>query len=318
MQPLLSFNHLVHADWSVRPTGRWRVAATRAAPGGWMIGPAMPVGDVGDFLARLRQEGAGGPTLLGVDLPIGAPMAWAARAGISNFRAALPEFGTGKWLEFYAPANSKADIGLYRPFYPLKPGGRAQDDLVVGLGLKDRDALRRACDFDADGKRGACPVFWTLGGNQVGRAAGAFWRDVLVPALAAGTVAVWPFDGDLTALSASGDLTVAETYPAEVYRWFDLGVARSDRSKTKLAHRQEDAARLLATGTELGARFSANAKTQIIAGFPEGKDDAFDAMVGLLGLIAVIEGARAEHAPARGSAAAEVEGWILGRAPAAR
>ena len=316
MQTQLSFKQLVHADWSVHPAGRWRVAAKRISPGGWRIAPAVPVGGVTDFLARLQKEAGDGPTLLGVDLPIGAPKAWATQAGIQNFRTALSDFGRGRWSKFYEPATSKAEIGLFRPFYPLRPGGTSQNDLVAGLGLKDRDALRRTCDFDVNGKRGACPLFWTLGGNQVGRAAGAFWRDVLGPALVADLVALWPFDGALAALAVASNLTVAETYPAEVYRWFDLEIAKPKQSKRNLAHRQADAAKLLAKGASFGAAFSPDAENQIRTGFPDGKDDAFDAMVGLLGLIAVVEGRRPEYAPAQGSVAATVEGWILGRAPA--
>ena len=47
---------------------------------------------------------------------------------------------------------------------------------------------------------------------------------------------------------------------------------------------------------------------------PDG-EDAFDAMVGLLGMLNVVLGLRSAGDPPPG-AAPDVEGWILGQAPA--
>jgi hypothetical protein len=43
--------------------------------------------------------------------------------------------------------------------------------------------------------------YWTLGGNQVGKAAIDGWQNVVRPALALGA-SLWPFDGSLENLSS--------------------------------------------------------------------------------------------------------------------
>lgn len=57
--------------------------------------------------------------------------------------------------------------------------------LKKGLSLKMFDELRRLCEMSVPawsvypGRRAACPLFWTLGGQQVGKAAILGWREVL-------------------------------------------------------------------------------------------------------------------------------------------
>lgn len=315
--PPRPFDLIAHADWSIRPVGRWRATAQRKAEGGWHIRASQPVGDVARLVPDLRAEARGGAALLGADLPIGAPVAWAAKAGVTSFRTVLPEFGQGPWENFYNVAAAPKDISPTRPFYPMRPGGTNVGQLVDGLGLANALALRRACDFDAAGKAKGSPLFWTMGGSQVGKAAGAFWRDVLAPALAAGQSNLWPFDGALADLARAGCVTVAETYPGEIYNWFDLALACPTKGmgKQSIEAREAEAPRLLKVGESLGAKFDPAAKSQIVSGFPDGKDDAFDAMVGLLGVMSVVEGARPEYAPAPKSSIADIEGWILGREP---
>jgi hypothetical protein len=80
-------------------------------------------------------------------------------------------------------------------------------------------ALRRRCELAQPGRRAACSIFWTLGGQQVGKAAIAGWKEVLIPALDDTEIdlRLWPFDGSLSELVARGRVVVAETYPAEFY-----------------------------------------------------------------------------------------------------
>jgi len=75
--------------------------------------------------------------------------------------------------------------------------------------------------------------FWTLGGNQVGKAAITGWRDVLAPALQGGGSAS-PFNVSLLSLLVPGNAVIAETYPAECYGWFDgaLG-SKGDQNERK-------------------------------------------------------------------------------------
>jgi hypothetical protein len=91
---------------------------------------------------------------------------------------------------------------------------------LKAVGVPLIDDLRRECEKKQAGRRAACPLFWTLGANQVGKGAIVGWRDVLAPALREGDVSLWPFDGRLLDLLKAGKIIIAETYPAECYGWF--------------------------------------------------------------------------------------------------
>jgi len=318
---LARYTFVVHADWSVTPAKRWRASARRTGEG-WRIEAARQVGPAETFLADMRAEAAGGTALVGADLPLGVPLAWAEKAGVDNFPAALRRFGEGPWRDFFRPAAARSEISLRRPFYPAAPGGRLQSHLTEALGVANMDALRRRCDFDETGARAATPLFWTLGGAQVGKAALTFWRDALQPALDAPFLALWPFAGALQELGKNGGVVLAETYPGEVYDWLDLDLRRARRGKLRRSKRRQgdralEADRLHAAGRSVNGRFDADASRQIVEGFPEGEDDAFDAMVGLLGLLLTLEGARPENLP-DDPAVRSVEGWIMGRAAGPR
>ena len=85
--------------------------------------------------------------------------------------------------------------------------------------MESVEPLLRRCERGGDGKKEACCLFWTLGGNQVGKAAISGWLDVLAPALSSeGPVSLWPFDGDLFPLFRPGNIVIAETLPCGVLR----------------------------------------------------------------------------------------------------
>src|SRR2546425_11575774 len=67
-------------------------------------------------------------------------------------------------------------------------------------------------------------MFWLVGPRQVGRSAACVWRDIITPRLA--RVALWPFDGALMDLAASGRPVIAEMYPAFLLRTLGVTVAR--------------------------------------------------------------------------------------------
>ena len=113
-----------------------------------------------------------------------------------------------------------SEISVQRPFYPFAPGQKRQAHLLSALGVDSIDDLRRECEKQQPGRRAACPLFWTLGANQVGKGAIIGWRDVLAPGLETGDVLLWPFDGPLHELFQLGKIVIAETYPAECYGWF--------------------------------------------------------------------------------------------------
>ncbi|HEV2990246.1 MAG TPA: hypothetical protein VG759_17510 [Candidatus Angelobacter sp.] len=169
--------------------------------------------------------------------------------------------------------------------------------------------LLRRCELGGKDRKQACSLFWTLGPNQVGKAAISGWREVLIPAIQ-GTrqVYLWPFDGPLSSLFALGNMVIAETYPAECYGWFPgklLG------RKGDSVVRKEFCSSWLSWAARNGIVMDQRLQEGICNGFPSG-DDAFDAVVGLLGMIQLCMGTRPFNEPTEADIV-DIEGWILGR-----
>jgi hypothetical protein len=307
---------IAHADWSTDPRKRWITVARRDGER-YRLGEPEAVGEVPSLLERLAEQAPGGPVVAGFDFPIGVPIAYARRAGIDRFLDALPRFGTGPWEAFYDIAGTPDEIGARRPFYPAGRGGTSQAHLVAGLGVTDMRDLLRECDRGGAGQRTACCVFWTLGGQQVGRAAIAGWRGLLAPALAAaaGEVGIWPFQGSLDHLLARRRVVVVESYPAEACVHLGLTAPGWGWSKQCRADRRARAAALRGWAARRDAVLARRLLAEIDDGFGpgDGGDDRFDSVVGVMSMIDVILGHRPEGAPARSSVRA-IEGWIFGRA----
>ena len=314
--------HLVaHADWSVDARKRWMVVARLGADGRYTADVPCLVGDPGDLIDRLLAEaGPKGRVFFGFDFPVGLPRAYAAKAGITNMVDALAGFGRGPWRDFYNVAAKPEEIGLNRPFYPDRtPSGQhfSYGQLLAGLGLSSRDELMRHCDR---GPPAAAPIFWTVGGNQVGKAALAGWRDLVAPVLRdrRGDVGLWPFDGSLADLLAARRVVLAETYPGEIYSHLGLRFGRragtGNSGKRVQADRVANAAVLLGWARKAGVRVSAGLRREIMDGFgkaPAG-EDPFDATVGVFGMLNIVLGRRETGEP-DAPAIRSVEGWILGR-----
>jgi hypothetical protein len=104
-----------------------------------------------------------------------------------------------------------------------------------------------------------------------------------------------------------GNVVVAETYPAEYYRWFfNAGLI-----KTKRESRRQAGSSLLTWASSLSVSLAPELQCAIEDGFPEG-DDAFDAVVGLFGMLDVLLQRRAPGEPEE-SGIRQVEGWIFGQ-----
>jgi hypothetical protein len=305
---------VAHADWGSQPAKRW-LAAARRDGGRFRVGAPVHVEAPARLLPGLAAEAGGSASVLaGFDFPIGLPLAYARRAGVRGFRSLLPVIGGA----FFEVAERPEEISLLRPFYPMRPGGASQRQLVEGLGLSSADELLRVCDRATGTRRAAAPIFWTLGAQQVGKAAIAGWEEVLIPALrGALDVALWPFEGALAELLAPGRVVVAETYPAEYYARLGVDLAASPEEgpsgKRVQASRAAQAPRLVAAARELGVELAPELRAQIDDGFgkrPDG-EDRFDATVGVLGMLGVVLGRHPAGEPEDPEVRA-VEGWILG------
>jgi len=281
-----------------------------------------PVGEPATLLRRLSTgTGPGGIVLLGFDFPIGLPVRYADLAGVNHFLDLLPQLGHGDWADFYTVAEEPDHINLHRPFYPHRSGHARQPHLLDGLGVASMNNLRRQCDLGYPGRKPACPLFWTLGGQQVGKAAITGWKEVLGPALRAGDidVALWPFAGRLFDLFRPGRVVIAETYPAEVYTHlgvkFNRNRAGHKSGKRVQRDRAANAARLLGWADTAQIELAPALRSAIVDGFgtwPDG-DDRFDATIGLFGILNVILGRQPPGEP-EDERVRKIEGWILGQA----
>jgi hypothetical protein len=194
------------------------------------------------------------------------------------------------------------EISLQRPFYPYRPGGASHQHLLDGLGVSSMKELRRVCELGHANRRPAEVLFWTLGPKQVGRAAICGWRDMLRPALP--HVALWPFEGSLDQLRSERQIVVCETYPSEFYGHLGL---RADKTPSA---RAGSAPVLRAVAARLGISLNGTLEAELERGF--GNDDAYDAFVGLLGMINIVMGRR-PAIPQLDPQIMSVEGWILGQ-----
>lgn len=310
-----------HADWSVDARKRWMAVARRAARG-WQLGAPEPVGDPGTVLARLAARASpadlaagGGTVALGVDLPLGLPAGYARRhAREPDFVAFLK--GLAARPDFFRVCDTLAEVSGARPFYPrVGRAGMTRAAHAAALGIP---SLGRACDAATDARAAGAPLFWTLGANQAGKAALSAWREMLIPALFSPVPPrLWPFQGSLRALlrdcaEHGGGVVLAETYPAEAMA--QLAVRRLG-SKRRQADRAAMAPAIRAALRRLGVRPTRELAAVLSDGFgaDAAGEDRFDCVLGVLCVIAVLDGVRPDHIPAD-PAIRRWEGWVLGQA----
>ncbi|WP_245947653.1 DUF429 domain-containing protein [Jannaschia seohaensis] len=302
---------MAHCDWSKDPKKR-SMAVARRSDGKWEIALPEAVGRTDRLFDTLKNRALhDGALLLGFDFPIGVPAFYGEATGLGDFRTALRSFGTGRWSDWYSVCEDAAEISVARPFYPMRPGGRKRHHLLTGLGAPTPDALLRRCEHGTATRPAACMLFWTLGGNQVGKGAITGWQEVIAPNIDG--IGLWPFDGELDRLLATNDIVVAETYPGDVYG--QIGIPRRPPWSKR---RREGRASVAGSLTDwLKARdvdFEPGLGSLIEDGFGPGPtgEDPFDALVGLLGMLDVVEG-RLEPGNPRDPAIERWEGWILGQ-----
>lgn len=303
------FDRLYHADWSVHAAKRW-VAMARRTAAGWAVTAPCPVGDPATLRATLLGHSA--PVLVGLDLPLGLPAAYAHRAGITAFPDWLAALGHPPWHETLNVCRAADEIALWRPFYPHAPGGTTRAQLIGALGLDGPGDLLRICERGGAARQQACPLFWTLGANQVGKAAITGWVEVIIPLIRAGA-RLWPYQGRLPDLACAAGPVLCETYPADAPRVIGVMPGKGF-SKRRPSDRAALAPALRRHADRWGIEMDNATRGALRAGFgprAEG-EDPFDALIGLLAMIEIVEG-RHPEAPDRLPDETGVEGWILGR-----
>ncbi len=311
------FTVISHADWSVNPVKRWVAVAVLQTDLRWSLCELSNVRSPSMFFSHLQfLRVMPGCTLSGFDFPIGLPYSYAHKARISDFLSTLPLLGKLNWVEFYLPAEIPSDISLHRPFYPAKPGGSRRAHLEKGLDIPFTQ-IYRLCEIGHINRRPACPLFWTMGGQQVGKAVISGWRDLLTPALTdpALDLKIWPFSGVLAELCQPGASVVVETYPAEFYSHLGLSFSSpSKRSKRCLSDRQVYSDHLISWACAHSIDLDPTIRQTVLDGFGPGPDgeDRFDALLGLYGMINVIQGNQPTGEPIPPHIS-RVEGWIFGQ-----
>jgi hypothetical protein len=297
-----------HADWSLDARKRW-VSIARRQGRQWQANAPRQVGDPATLAAHLIAEGS--TAALGLDLPLGVPRGFAAMRSEPDF----PTFLTGLAgnTDFFAVSPTLDTVSPARPFYPARGiKGMTRAAHATALGLPDAAGLSRLCDRATVERPAGAPVFWTLGANQSGKAAISAWRDWLAPALAAGApFRLWPFAGALHELLRPGQLVIAEVYPAEALRQLGLKLAGSKRAE---APRRALAPALRDAMAALNVSPDAALAEAITSGFgtDAAGEDRFDSLIGLLGLIGVVDGKRPDFIPPDPMIRAW-EGWVLGQ-----
>jgi len=311
---------VAHADWGSDPKKRWVASATLGVRSVYRVEAPTPVGDPATLLGRLHDLANGaGAALVGFDFPIGIPERYAQLAGVDSFSVLLPELGGGEWADFYRVCEHASEISLHRPFYPRgagRKGEHARKHLWEALEQENMDGLLRLCERRTAERRAACSLFWTLGGNQVGKAAISGWSEVLAPTIRDGAVrtTLWPFDGTLTELVAEPQVVIAETYPTEFYGHLGIALRGSKRDQQARAAVMPTVGRWLQRGGDR-VILEPSAEHALESAFGAGADgeDQFDAFVGLLGMLNIVLGLRSACDPRLGSPQQAVEGWILGQ-----
>ena len=306
-----------HADWSKSPGKRWMAIAVLQANHRWLVYELSKVCEPSSlFLYMKSHQLTPGCIISGFDFPIGIPLSYAAKAGITDLLTTLALFGYNEWDQFYTPAVLPSQISLHRPFYPSRPGNSRRQYLEQGLNIPF-DRLYRLCEVAHENRRAACPLFWTMGGQQVGKAAISGWESLLAPALDDPklNLKIWPFSGSLVDICKTGNIVVLETYPAEFYGHLGLSFSFPvRRSKRRQIDRKAFAYQLISWAGDHDLELDGSIIGLIMDGF--GNDlcgeDRFDAFIGLYGMINIILGNHSTGEPVP-PLITKIEGWIFGQ-----
>ena len=303
------YDVIFHADWSINPNKRW-VAMAERRQSGWEIS-SLAIAPC-NLTAKLLEAARDKRVLAGFDFPIGVPAKRANKVKLGSFPSFLDQLSKDPDPAFFKVAGSQNEISPERPFYPATAkAGVKQEHLYQRLGFQSFNELRRKCEARTDNRKHACPLFWTLGANQVGKGAISGLREVVIPCVKAGA-RLWPFDGELGLENSTG-LTIAEAYPAEIYGWLCIKF-QGEGGKRSQAKRREFVPKIFEWLEERSISLFKDVSAQLQDGFGAAAngEDRFDAFCGACGMIEIANGCRAAGAP-RDPDIRNFEGWILGQ-----
>jgi hypothetical protein len=168
-----------------------------------------------------------------------------------------------------------------------------------------------------DNRHSACPLFWTLVSQQVGKAAISGWYDLLTPELVDHQLKlkIWLFSGTLALMCQPEKIVLGETYPAEFYNHLGLSFSsHARRSKRCQLDRLAFAEQLISWADAHDLDLEGPILHSVMDGFGNGLDgeDRFDAFIGLYGMINVILRNHTAWEPNLHQIS-KIEGWIFGQ-----
>lgn len=320
--------YVMHCDWSNGRKKRWMATAERFPDGKWLFSMPELVPELNEeghrsgalqdncnllkFLGRRPEQ----TTIVGFDFPIGICQFMGEKTGADSYRTLLNTLATKQLKEWLSVCCTAHEISAHRPFYPncnVAKGDGSRQKILTGVGASEWRQLLRNCERGGNGTKVAQSPFLTIGAGQVGKAMIAGWKSVIIPAR---ELSIWPFDGDLQSLIDKGGTILCETYPGDVYA--RLGFPKRGWSKTKVEGRKA-CAPFIHAWLARHAVGSSRLYHIVEDGFTKehGGEDGFDALVGLIGMLDVIDGRQPEGAP-QDETTLRWEGWILGRVQEAR
>ena len=235
----------ISADWSKDPKKRSVWVADMAARRLWKPDPGPPGWSLETVLGLARSLRSAGPVLIGIDAALGLPADY--------WRLAVersPSLRSGTfvdWLQRLAPGDGFFDTvedparwDAERPWFAVQkgPGGLGSFKSKGEAGL-----LRRI-----DKATGAKPLFAVSGiPGTVGSGTRELWKELIPLLVGKRDFAMWPFEGELSAVLDEHDVVLAETYPGLAYAAAladGLPAARMKIAKTRRSARDDACDRL--------------------------------------------------------------------------
>jgi hypothetical protein len=184
---------IVNCEWHSDQALRRLTLATKQ-DGKWLITSPEPVGDPSTLLGRVRERvGNESRLLVGLAFPIGVPLAYARRVGISNFRDWAVQLGNGAWRRFFKMNQSLSELNFHQPIGSGCLGEQGFPQMLRRLGIAEWQDAWRLCDPKYGTVGTERCLFWPVCPQSAGRSVISGWRDLLIPRIATGNpgIGLW-------------------------------------------------------------------------------------------------------------------------------